>query len=860
MDAKTNLKNTLPSRHVTEGPQRAPHRSYYYAMGLTDEEIHRPFVGVATCWNEAAPCNIALNRQAQAVKLGVKAAQGTPREFTTITVTDGIAMGHEGMRSSLASREAIADSVELTMRGHCYDAIVGLAGCDKSLPGMMMAMVRLNVPSVFVYGGSILPGRYQGRDWTVQDVFEAVGQHQAGNLSDKELEAIERIACPSAGACGGQFTANTMACVSEAIGLALPLSSGAPAPYESRDSFCEASGQAVMKLLEKGIRPRDIVTRKALENAARIVACTGGSTNAGLHLPAIAHEAGIEFTLEDVCEIFRSTPYFVDLVPGGKYVAKDLYEAGGTPVVMKELARGGFLHLDCMTVTGKTIGENIEEVEGGPDNRVIYPVDKPLSKTGGVVGLKGNLAPDGAIVKIAGMPEEMLRFQGPARVFESEEDAFAAVQKREYQEGEVIVIRNEGPAGGPGMREMLATTAALSGQGMGKKVALITDGRFSGATRGFCVGHVGPEAAHGGPIALLKTGDLITIDAMAGTIEVDLSEAELEARRKDWTGPAGDQLRLGRAVEIRAACRAREIRGGDPSRRLGRNPRLRRHLSRPRVTSRLLRPLRAAARPAGLGGAAMLLLAGCVPPGAPAPGAVPQGDAAAMVEVGGRTVRITPPAGFCVDAEAVRPEGASAFVLIEDCALAAETGDIEESAAFSSGPIRQPALVDGLVTLSIGSAPLFEDDPDAGFRALETFLRSDEGRATAGLGGEAGAISIIETRQVGDTLYVLVQDMGDHVVPVLGARFWRGFTEVNERALIASLGVFDTSDMRDGQKLAYLARVVTALKEGNGMAAPEAELTLAATAPVASPTPARKPAAPPNRTAQRPPPPPRPET
>ncbi|KIT16358.1 dihydroxy-acid dehydratase [Jannaschia aquimarina] len=540
-------KSKLPSRHVTEGPARAPHRSYFYAMGLGDEEIHQPFVGVATCWNEAAPCNIALNRQAQAVKLGVKQASGTPREFTTITVTDGIAMGHEGMRSSLASRDAIADTVELTMRGHCYDALVGLAGCDKSLPGMMMAMVRLNTPSVFIYGGSILPGKapaganvpdeYKNRDLTVQDMFEAVGNHQAGNLSDEALDVLERVACPSAGACGGQFTANTMACVSEAIGLALPNSSGAPAPYESRDQYSIASGEAVMRLLEKNIRARDIVTRKSLENAARVVACTGGSTNAGLHLPAIAHEAGIDFDLFDVCEIFRDTPYFVDLKPGGQYVAKDLYEAGGVPVVMKELRKAGLIHEDCITATGKTIGEVLDEVKGEADGKVIYPVDAPITPTGGVVGLKGNLAPDGAIVKVAGIPSQHQRFTGPARVFECEEDAFAAVKARAYEEGEVLVIRNEGPAGGPGMREMLATTAALSGQGMGKKVALITDGRFSGATRGFCVGHVGPEAAHGGPIGMLRDGDVITIDAIKGELSVDLTEEELVARKADWKGP-----------------------------------------------------------------------------------------------------------------------------------------------------------------------------------------------------------------------------------------------------------------------------------------------------------------------------------
>lgn len=530
-------KSKLPSRHVTEGPARAPHRSYLYAMGISEEEIHQPLVGVATCWNEAAPCNIALNRQAQSVKMGVKTANGTPREFTTITVTDGIAMGHEGMRSSLASREAIADTVELTMRGHCYDAIVGLAGCDKSLPGMMMAMVRLNTPSVFIYGGSILPGRLNGQDITVQDVFEAVGQHQAGNMTDAELEIIERVACPSSGACGGQFTANTMACVSEAIGLALMNSSGAPAPYESRDQYGVASGEAVMKLVELNIRARDVVTRKSLENAARVVACTGGSTNAGLHLPAIAHEAGIDFDLDDVCDIFRDTPYFVDLKPGGQFVAKDLYEAGGVPVVMKELRKAGLIHEDCMTASGRTMGEELDDIKGDADGKVIYPVETPITKTGGVVGLKGNLAPEGAIVKVAGMSEEQQVFSGPANVFECEEDAFEAVKARQYKEGEVLVIRNEGPAGGPGMREMLATTAALSGQGMGKKVALITDGRFSGATRGFCVGHVGPEAAHGGPIAMVENGDIITINALTGEISIDLTDEQFATRKANWNGP-----------------------------------------------------------------------------------------------------------------------------------------------------------------------------------------------------------------------------------------------------------------------------------------------------------------------------------
>jgi len=532
MDAKTDLKSRLPSRHVTEGPERAPHRSYYYAMGLTTAQIHQPFVGVATCWNEAAPCNIALMRQAQVVKKGVAAAGGTPREFCTITVTDGIAMGHQGMKSSLPSREVIADSVELTIRGHAYDALVGLAGCDKSLPGMMMVMCRLNVPSIFIYGGSILPGSFRGKPVTVQDLFEAVGRHSVGEMSDADLDELEKVACPSAGACGAQFTANTMATVSEAIGLALPYSAGAPAPYEIRDRFCMVAGEQIIALVTQRIRPRDIVTREALENAAAVVAASGGSTNAALHLPAIAHECGVKFDLFDVAEVFKRTPYVADLKPSGRYVAKDLFEAGGVPLLMKTLLEHGHLHGHCMTVTGRTMAENLKSVSWNADQDVVRPADKPLSPTGGVVGLKGNLAPEGAIVKVAGMTG--LRFSGPARVFDGEEACFQAVKNRNYREGDVLVIRYEGPRGGPGMREMLATTAALYGQGMGSKVALITDGRFSGATRGFCVGHIGPEAAVGGPIALLRDGDIVELDAEAGTLNARLSDEDFARRKRDW--------------------------------------------------------------------------------------------------------------------------------------------------------------------------------------------------------------------------------------------------------------------------------------------------------------------------------------
>ncbi len=535
-------KSRLPSRHVSVGPERAPQRSYYYAMGMTEEEIARPFVAVVSAGNDSAPCNTMLDFQANICREGVIQGGGTPRRFNTITVTDGIAMGHQGMKSSLVSREVIADSVELSVRGHCYDAIVGFAGCDKSLPGMMMAMLRLNVPSIFVYGGSILPGRYQERDLTVQDVFEAVGRFSAGSCPLSELTAIEKAACPGHGACGGQYTANTMACVAEAIGLSIPNSNMAPAPYKSREEVAIAAGIQVMDLIEHNLCPRDICTRAAFENAARVVAATGGSTNAALHLPAMAHECGIDFDLFDVAEIFKSTPYIADLKPGGNYVAKDMYDAGGVYMVMKTLLDGGFLDPSPITVTGKTLGENIEQITWNPDQKVIYDVKTPLTATGGVVGLRGSLAPEGAIVKVAGM--HRLQFRGPAQVFECEEDAYAAVEERRIKEGSVIVIRNEGPKGGPGMREMLATTAALYGQGMGESVALITDGRFSGATRGFCIGHVGPEAAECGPIALVLEGDMIAIDAEAGTIELEVDEAILAERRKLWK-PRGHDYNSG---------------------------------------------------------------------------------------------------------------------------------------------------------------------------------------------------------------------------------------------------------------------------------------------------------------------------
>lgn len=534
-------KSKLPSRYVTsshgcEGRKTMLYniKTDLYPSGLSDQDLQQPIVGVVTAWNEAAPCNIALQRQAQPAKKGVKDSGCTPREFCTITVTDGIANGHQGMKSSLASREVIADSIELTVRGHCYDALIGIAGCDKSLPAMMMAMCRLNIPSIFMYGGSILPGKFKGQDVTIVDVFEAVGKRDAGKMSEEDLQILTKAACPSAGACGGQFTANTMACVSEAIGLALPGSSGAPAPYESRDEYAYQSGLAIANLIANNITARDIVSKKSLENAAMIVAATGGSTNAVLHLPAIANECGIDFDAFDIGRIFAKTPYITDMKPGGKYVAKDLYEAGGVQMVLKLLLDAGFLHGDCLTVTGKTMAENLENITFNKNQKVVYHPNDPLSKTGGVVVLKGNIASDGAVVKIAGMQNDDLKFTGKALCFDSEEDCFKAVEQKKYQEGDVLVIRYEGPKGGPGMREMLATTAAIYGQGMGSKVALITDGRFSGGTRGFCVGHVAPEAAVGGPIAMIENGDIISIDAIKGEINLMITAEEMNNRKTKW--------------------------------------------------------------------------------------------------------------------------------------------------------------------------------------------------------------------------------------------------------------------------------------------------------------------------------------
>jgi dihydroxy-acid dehydratase len=524
------------SRVVTEGPQRAPQRAFFRSMGLSDDDIHRPWVGVASTWNQATPCNLTLDRQAKAAADGVARAGGTPREFVTIAVSDGIAMGHEGMKASLVSREVIADSVELMMHAHGYDALVGLAGCDKSLPGMLMAMARLNVPSVFLYGGTILPGNFRGRDVTIQDVYEAVGAHAAGKMSDADLYEMECVACPSAGSCGGQFTANTMACVAEAIGMALPGSGSPPAIETDRDRYAVEAGAQVLRLMEKNIRPRDIMTREAFENAIAVAAATGGSTNVALHLPALAHEAGVPLTLDDIDRVARRTPIVADLKPFGRYTALDVHKVGGNPIIMRSLIDAGLVHGDCLTVTGKTLRENVEGVTIPTGQRVIVPVKDAFEPTGGLHILRGSLAPDGSVIKTAGV--KRLQHRGPARCFDSEEACMAAVTANQIHKGDTVIIRYEGPRGGPGMREMLAVTAAIVGQGLGYDVCLMTDGRFSGATRGLMVGHIGPEAYVGGPIALVRDGDVIAIDAARGTIDLEVSPDELARRRAAWKPPA----------------------------------------------------------------------------------------------------------------------------------------------------------------------------------------------------------------------------------------------------------------------------------------------------------------------------------
>jgi len=526
---------SMPSDVVKRGFQRAPARSYLRAMGLKDEDIERPFVAVTSCWNEATPCNVHLNRLAAWAKEGVGAAGGTPREFTTIAVSDGIAMGHEGMKASLVSREVIADSIELMVRAHGYDAIVGIAGCDKSLPGILMPMARLNRPSVFLYGGTIMPGRFQGRDVTVQDVFEAVGAYEAGRMTDEELYQLECAACPGEGSCGGMYTANTMAAASEALGMALPFSASIPAADPRREEICRASGAAVLSLLERDLKPRDVLTLDAFRNAIAVVVAIGGSTNAALHLPAIAHEAGLTLSLDEFDAIARRTPHIADMRPGGRYVMTDLDRVGGVPRVMKELLDAGLLEGEALTVTGKTVRENLSGLSFPDSQDVVRPVDSPLEASGTMVVLRGNLAPEGCVMKTSGL--EKTRHAGPARVFDSEEETFEAVARGEVRAGDVLVIRYEGPRGGPGMREMLAVTAAIAGRGLGEQVALITDGRFSGATRGFMAGHVGPEAAVGGPIAAVREGDIITLDIPDRRIELQVSPEELQRRLGEWTPP-----------------------------------------------------------------------------------------------------------------------------------------------------------------------------------------------------------------------------------------------------------------------------------------------------------------------------------
>jgi dihydroxy-acid dehydratase len=524
------------SNTIAKGVDKTANRAMLRAMGLGDREIYdQPWVGVASVWSEATPCNWNLDEQARFIANSVAAAGGTPRRFDTISVSDGIAMGHQGMKCSLVSREVIADSVELMMRGHCYDALIGVAGCDKSLPGMLMVMARLNVPSIFLYGGTILPGHIHGKDVTIQDAFEAAGAFAAGKIDSTELKSVECAVCPGAGACGGQYTANTMACVAEALGMALPGSSSPPAVSPERSQFLAQVGAQIVETIRLGLLPRDIITRKSLENAVAIAAATGGSTNVALHIPAIAHELGITFTLDDIQAVSERTPTLANLRPGGKYVMLDLHAVGGVPVVLRALLDAGCLHGDCLTVNGKTMAENLEGIEIPEGQDVVHPHTSAFYPTGGLAILKGNLAPDGGVVKTTGVSN--LSHTGPARCFDSEELAMAAVQRREVVAGDVVVIRYEGPKGGPGMREMLGVTSAIVGQGLGYEVALLTDGRFSGATRGLMVGHVGPEAYDGGPIALVRDGDQITVDATTGEISVAVTVEELATRRADWVAP-----------------------------------------------------------------------------------------------------------------------------------------------------------------------------------------------------------------------------------------------------------------------------------------------------------------------------------
>ena len=524
-----------------EGTTRAPHRAFMRAMGLTDEDLHRPLVGVAHTWNEATPCNMSMSFLAQEAKRGINELGGTPREFVSIAVSDGIAMGHEGMKASLVSREVIADSIELMMRAHCYDALYGMAGCDKSLPGTLMAIARLNLPSIFLYGGTIKPGKFRGRDVTIQTVYEAVGQREAGLISDEDLYELECVACPGIGSCGGFFTANTMASVAEALGMSLPSSASPPAVDEARKVFAYESGRALMRLMRRGILPRDIMTKEAFENALTVALAMGGSTNIALHLPAIAHELGITLTFDDFTRITCRTPHIADMTPGGKYVMEDLHRVGGVPVVMKTLLDAGLLHGDCITVTGKTVAENLKKVKNAEQltrQDVVYPVSRPLRESGGIVIVKGNLAPEGGVVKVAGVKN--LKHVGPARVFDDEQSCAEAIARREIKPGDVVVIRYVGPKGAPGMPEMLAVTAAIRGQGLGYEVALLTDGRFSGATTGLMVGHIGPEAFVGGPLAVVRDGDIIEIDATnpaKGKLNVKLSKEEIAKRLKRWKQP-----------------------------------------------------------------------------------------------------------------------------------------------------------------------------------------------------------------------------------------------------------------------------------------------------------------------------------